>query len=47
MESRGLHPDRANQNQRTESMLAFLLSLLKMRISENLLRTSKNELIDD
>ena len=29
----GLHPDRVNQNQGSESTLAFLLSLLELRLS--------------
>ncbi len=33
----GLHPDRVNQNQGAESTLAFLLSLLELRRSQNLL----------
>jgi glycosyltransferase involved in cell wall biosynthesis len=32
----GLHPDRANENQGAESSLAFLLSLLEMRLADNL-----------
>jgi glycosyltransferase involved in cell wall biosynthesis len=31
----GLHPDRSNQNQGAESMLAFLLSLAEMRLVQN------------
>jgi glycosyltransferase involved in cell wall biosynthesis len=31
----GLHPDRANENQGAESTLAFLLSLLEMRLLED------------
>ena len=30
----GLHSDRANENQGAESTLAFLLSLLEMRLAE-------------
>ncbi|HEY65203.1 MAG TPA: glycosyltransferase [Caldilineae bacterium] len=33
----GLHPDRVNQNQGAESTLAFLLSLLEMRLAEHLI----------
>lgn len=33
----GLHPDRANQNQGAESTLAFLVSLVEMRLSEHIL----------
>jgi hypothetical protein len=31
----GLHPDRANENQGAESTLAFLQSLLELRLAEN------------
>jgi hypothetical protein len=31
----GLHPDRRNENQGAESMLAFLLSLAEMRLIQN------------
>jgi glycosyltransferase involved in cell wall biosynthesis len=31
----GLHPDRGNENQGAESMLAFLLSLVEMRLTQN------------
>jgi hypothetical protein len=30
----GLHPDRTNQNQGAESTLAFLQSLLELRLAE-------------
>lgn len=33
----GLHPDRLNQNQGAESTLSFLLSLLEMRMAENVI----------
>lgn len=33
----GLHPDRANENQGAESTLAFLHSLLELRLAENAL----------
>ncbi len=33
----GLHPDRANENQGAESTLAFLQSLLELRLAENVL----------
>lgn len=33
----GLHPDRVNENQGAESMLAFLQSLLELRLSEDAL----------
>jgi len=32
----GLHPDRANANQGAESMLAFLLALVEMRLVQNI-----------
>jgi hypothetical protein len=32
----GLHPDRANENQGAESTLAFLQSLLELRLAENI-----------
>ncbi len=35
----GLRPDRANENQGAESTLAFLQSLLELRLTENNLRT--------
>lgn len=34
----GLHPDRSNQNQGAESSLAFLLSLVEMRLAENIIQ---------
>ena len=33
----GLHQDRVNQNQGAESTLAFLLSLVEMRLAENII----------
>lgn len=39
----GLHPDRANQNQGAESMLAFLLALLELRAADHVLRPSVEE----
>ena len=33
----GLHPERVNENQGAESTLAFLLSLLEMRLAENVI----------
>jgi glycosyltransferase involved in cell wall biosynthesis len=36
----GLHPDRVNRNQGGESTLAFLLSLVEMRLAENIIRES-------
>ena len=38
----GLHPDRTNENQGAESTLAFLQSLLELRLAENLIRTDKH-----
>jgi hypothetical protein len=35
----GLHPDRANENQGAESTLAFLQSLLELRLAENVVQT--------
>lgn len=35
----GLHPDRANENQGAESTLAFLQSLLELRLAENTLQS--------
>lgn len=35
----GLHPDRANENQGAESTLAFLQSLLELRLAENALQS--------
>jgi hypothetical protein len=35
----GLHPDRPNENQGAESTLAFLQSLLELRLAENTLQT--------
>ena len=35
----GLHPDRPNENQGTESTLAFLHALLELRLAENVLTT--------
>ncbi len=37
----GLHPDRVNQNQGAESTLAFLLSLLEMCLSDNVIPACK------
>jgi glycosyltransferase involved in cell wall biosynthesis len=38
----GLHPDRANENQGAESTLAFLQSLLELRLEENILLSDDN-----
>jgi glycosyltransferase involved in cell wall biosynthesis len=38
----GLHPDRANENQGAESTLAFLQSLLELRLAENYIRTDEH-----
>jgi glycosyltransferase involved in cell wall biosynthesis len=40
----GLHPDRPNQNQGAESTLAFLQSLLELRLVENALQSVRPEL---
>ena len=37
----GLHPDRSNENQGAESMLAFLLSLAEMRLTQNVTNVVK------
>lgn len=37
----GLHPDRLNENQGAESTLAFLQSLLELRLAENALQTAR------
>jgi hypothetical protein len=37
----GLHVDRVNRNQGTESTLAFLLSLSEMRLAQNMLTSFK------
>ncbi|MFH1185053.1 MAG: glycosyltransferase family 4 protein [Chloroflexota bacterium] len=37
----GLHPDRPNENQGAESTLAFLQSLLEIKLSENYTRTDE------
>ncbi len=39
----GLHPDRANENQGAESTLAFLQSLLELRLEENTLLSLEAE----
>jgi glycosyltransferase involved in cell wall biosynthesis len=39
----GLHPDRLNENQGAESTLAFLQSLLELRLSENLILSLETE----
>jgi len=43
----GLHMDRVNQNQGAESTLAFLLSLMEMRLMQNTLRTFKEPVLAD
>jgi glycosyltransferase involved in cell wall biosynthesis len=40
----GLHPDRLNENQGAESTLAFLQSLLELRLMENILQTVRPSL---
>jgi glycosyltransferase involved in cell wall biosynthesis len=37
----GLHADRVNQNQGAESTLAFLLSLVEMRLAENIIQKTE------
>ncbi|HOX08705.1 MAG TPA: glycosyltransferase family 4 protein [Planctomycetota bacterium] len=37
----GLHPDRVNQNQGAESTLAFLLSLVEMRLAEDIIQKTE------
>jgi glycosyltransferase involved in cell wall biosynthesis len=39
----GLHPDRPNENQGAESTLAFLQSMLELRLVENILQTTRPE----
>ena len=34
----GLHPDRVNQNQGAEATLAFLLSLVEMRLADSIIQ---------
>jgi hypothetical protein len=36
----GLHPDRPNENQGAESTLAFLQTLLELRLAENTLQST-------
>jgi len=38
----GLHPDRPNENQGAESTLAFLQSLLELRLEENIIRSTED-----
>lgn len=42
----GLHPDRPNENQGAESTLAFLQSLLELRLAENILVEDEDTRID-
>ena len=42
----GLHPDRPNENQGAESTLAFLQSLLELRLAKNLIITDEDTHID-
>ena len=42
----GLHPDRANENQGAESTLAFLQSLLELRLDENFIISDEDVHID-
>jgi len=39
----GLHPDRVNENQGAESTLAFLQSLLELKLAENILIPQENK----
>jgi hypothetical protein len=39
----GLHPDRSNENQGAESTLAFLQTLLEMRLAQNPLLSMENQ----
>jgi len=42
----GLHPDRPNENQGAESTLAFIQSLLELRLAENIIMSDEDTLID-
>ena len=42
----GLHPDRPNENQGAESTLAFLQSLLELRLAKNIIITEEDTNID-
>ncbi|HSG43876.1 MAG TPA: glycosyltransferase family 4 protein [Anaerolineales bacterium] len=42
----GLHPDRPNENQGAESTLAFLQSLLELRLAKNIMITDEDTHID-
>jgi hypothetical protein len=42
----GLHPDRPNENQGAESTLAFLQSLLELRLAENIILEDEDTHID-
>jgi hypothetical protein len=42
----GLHPDRANENQGAEATLAFLQSLLELRLAENIILENEDTRID-
>ncbi len=43
----GLHPDRPNENQGAESTLAFLQSLLELRLAENSIRSDEKSHIEN
>jgi glycosyltransferase involved in cell wall biosynthesis len=43
----GLHPDRQNENQGAESTLAFLQSLLELRLAENIILPDEEPNYDD
>lgn len=42
----GLHPDRPNENQGAESTLAFLQSLLELRLAENIITSDEDTHLD-
>jgi len=42
----GLHPDRPNENQGAESTLAFLQSLMELRLAENIILSNEDTHID-
>jgi len=42
----GLQPDRVNQNQGAESTLAFLLSLLELRLAERIISAEEGEYVE-
>ena len=42
----GIHPDRLNENQGAESTLAFLQSLLELRLAENITTSQEDTQIE-